>query len=291
MNKPPQAIPFKLVFGQQPRSLLDMAAETWEEEESGEKPILEYGQQLKSQLQTVWEDVRTHMEKAQEKQKQYYDQAAKSRQLQPNDKVLLLLPSSDNKLLAKWQGPYKVLKQISSVTYLVELSQNPKREQIYHINLLKKWEESKVPSSPVASGFMVTPDKPLEIELCLTTPQTPSERPQISPNLQDEQQKQLDSLLAQHVVFFQSKPSKTSLIQYHIKTTEDQTIRLRSYHRQRAKREESAIGAVKEEESTDGAVIEAGDADERGNTSRNIPEDGRLAEQAASTPRAGPTED
>ncbi|KAJ1209814.1 hypothetical protein NDU88_005186 [Pleurodeles waltl] len=179
-----------------------MAAETWEEEESGEKPILEYAQQLKSQLQRVWEDVRTHMEKAQEKQKRYYDQTAKTRQLQPNDKVLLLLPSSENKLLAKWQGPYKILKQISPVTYLVELSQNPKREQIYHINLRKKWEESEVPSSPVASGFMVTPEKPLEIELCPTTPQTPPELPQISPNLQDEQQKQPDSLLARHAVFF-----------------------------------------------------------------------------------------
>ncbi|KAJ1135312.1 hypothetical protein NDU88_001752 [Pleurodeles waltl] len=59
---------------------------------------------------------------------------------------------------------------------------------------------------------------------------------------------------------------------------------------QHAPREESADRAVKEEESTNGAVTEAGDAHERGNASRNIPEDGRFAEQAASIPRAGPTE-
>ncbi|KAJ1155026.1 hypothetical protein NDU88_007762 [Pleurodeles waltl] len=206
-----------------------MAVETWEEEEGGEKPLLDYIQELKSQLQTIWEDVCTHMEKAQGKQKSYYDQGAKARQLQPNDKVLLLLPSSDNKLLAKWQGPYKVVKPVSPVTYLVELSQNPKRVQIYHINLLKKWEEPTLPLPPVATGFMVTPDKPLDIELCPTTPGTSLERPQINPNLQENQQRQLDCLLAQHTRLCLSKPGKTTLMQRHIKTTEDQTIRLRPY--------------------------------------------------------------
>ncbi|KAJ1198801.1 hypothetical protein NDU88_002640 [Pleurodeles waltl] len=59
---------------------------------------------------------------------------------------------------------------------------------------------------------------------------------------------------------------------------------------QRAPREENADRAVKEEESADGAVLEEGDANEQRNASRNIPEDGRLAKQATSTPWAGPTE-
>ncbi|KAJ1109236.1 hypothetical protein NDU88_006599 [Pleurodeles waltl] len=44
------------------------------------------------------------------------------------------------------------------------------------------------------------------------------------------------------------------------------------------------------EEKEDGAVTGEGDADERESASRNVPEEGRLDEQSASTPLGGPTE-
>ena len=44
----------------------------------------------------------------------------------PGDRVILLLPSNSNKLLAKWQGPFKVLER--------------GRKGLFHINLLKKWK-------------------------------------------------------------------------------------------------------------------------------------------------------
>ncbi|KAJ1144831.1 hypothetical protein NDU88_011125 [Pleurodeles waltl] len=211
-----------------------MAAEIWEEE--GEKPLLEYVQEIKSQLQMVWEDIRSQMERAQSKQKSYYDQGAKARQLQPNDKVLILRPSSESKLLAKWQGPYTVLKPVSPVTYLIELSKNPKRVQIYHINLLKKWVEPTMSVTAAATGFMVTPEKPLDIELCPTNPDTSSERPQVNPDIPEPQQRQLDCLLAQHTSFFSGKPGKTTLIQHHIRTPEGQTVRPGPYRIPEARR-------------------------------------------------------
>ncbi|KAJ1204414.1 hypothetical protein NDU88_008192 [Pleurodeles waltl] len=59
---------------------------------------------------------------------------------------------------------------------------------------------------------------------------------------------------------------------------------------QHARGEKNADGAIKEKESTDGAGIAAEGVDERGNVHRNIPDDGRLAEEVAPTPHAGPTE-
>ncbi|KAI4881763.1 hypothetical protein NFI96_000363 [Prochilodus magdalenae] len=55
------------------------------------------------------------MEKAQEQQKRWYDKAARKRVLKPRQKVLILLPTSDTGLLAKWQGPYEVHRQIPRV--------------------------------------------------------------------------------------------------------------------------------------------------------------------------------
>ncbi|KAJ1112763.1 hypothetical protein NDU88_001024, partial [Pleurodeles waltl] len=119
-----------------------------------EKPLLDYIYILKKHLQTVWEDMRKHLEKAQNTQKKYYDKRTKPRYLQPNYKVLILRPCSDNKLLAKWQGPYTILKAIFPVTYLVKISKNPNRTQIYHITLLKKWEEPTIVPNQSATGFL-----------------------------------------------------------------------------------------------------------------------------------------
>ncbi|KAJ1174550.1 hypothetical protein NDU88_006371 [Pleurodeles waltl] len=167
--------PFELVFGRQPRNLLDMAAELWEEENNEERPILEYIHKLKTHLQTVWEDVRHQLEKAQEVQKGYYDQGTKLRVLQPNDKVLILRPTSEQKLLAKWQGPYRVVKAVTPVTYLIELNNHPKLTQIYHINLLKKWENPENDNNASARGCLISPTNPLGLELC-PTPQADQQK-------------------------------------------------------------------------------------------------------------------
>ena len=54
--------------------------------------------------------------------------------------VLLLLPTSANKLLAKWQGPYRVSKRMDNVDYLIETPNHRCKKGIYHVKLLKKWK-------------------------------------------------------------------------------------------------------------------------------------------------------
>ncbi|WP_425279632.1 hypothetical protein, partial [Enterococcus faecalis] len=55
--------------------------------------------------------------------------------------MLLLLPSSSSKLLAKWQGPYVVQRKLSGTTYEVYHPEKGKPSQIYHVNLLRAWRE------------------------------------------------------------------------------------------------------------------------------------------------------
>jgi len=39
--------------------------------------------------------------------------------LEAGEEVLVLLPTSSNKLLAQWQGPYRVLHRVGKVNYEV----------------------------------------------------------------------------------------------------------------------------------------------------------------------------
>ena len=66
--------------------------------------------------------VAKHSTNSQQKQKQYYDRSAKSRSFEVGDKVLVLLPTTTNKLKLRWTGSYKVTRKVSSVDYEVEMT-------------------------------------------------------------------------------------------------------------------------------------------------------------------------
>ena len=61
------------------------------------------------------------------------------RELKSNNQVLVLLSTTHNKLLAKWQGSYNVIHRMEKVTYEVDMSGSRRRRKVYHTNLLKKW--------------------------------------------------------------------------------------------------------------------------------------------------------
>ena len=66
--------------------------------------------------------VRENLEDAQSTQKKWYDHHARNREFEPGNQVLVLLPTSTNKLLASWCGPYSVTRRVSPVNYEVEMA-------------------------------------------------------------------------------------------------------------------------------------------------------------------------
>ncbi len=63
--------------------------------------------------------------------------------------MLVLLPTSSSKLLTKWQGPFEVTRRMGDLNYEVIRTDRSGARQIYHLNLLKKWNE-------VESGMLAT---------------------------------------------------------------------------------------------------------------------------------------
>ncbi|KAJ1133273.1 hypothetical protein NDU88_011570 [Pleurodeles waltl] len=105
--------PFELLFARQPQTLLGMLAEQWEETEEEVKDLLTYTRELRENLHTVWEEAHTTLGASQSKQKHWYDAKSVFRSLKVGDKALVLLPSCENKFVARWQGPYEVIEQIN----------------------------------------------------------------------------------------------------------------------------------------------------------------------------------
>lgn len=84
---------------------------------------------------------RDNVEVAQQWQKENYDQKAKERDLQVGDKVLVLFPTSGNKLFTEWQGPFEIIWRAGPIDYEVHCPGHAREHQIYHVNLLKAQRE------------------------------------------------------------------------------------------------------------------------------------------------------
>ena len=78
--------------------------------------------------------------------------------MKPEEEVLVLLPTNSNKLLAHWQGPYRVLRRLGKVNYEVYMPDKRKKRTVFHVNMLKKWHP------PEATSFWTTKEVDLDEE-------------------------------------------------------------------------------------------------------------------------------
>ena len=168
--------------------------------------------------------VAEHMREAQEKQKVWYDQNARMRELKPNDQVLILLPTSHNKLLAKWQGPYKVLRRLGKVNYEVDMPGIRNRKKVLHINLLKKWHESEEIACMVKDV-----DAEDDIDDIPSWRDDGVSKMSINEQLTTKQREQLEALLREYQVVFKGKPGRTNVIKHFIPTTDSSPVKQQPY--------------------------------------------------------------
>ncbi len=112
-------MPFELLFGRQPRGLLDVTREAWENQPAPHRSLIERVREMREQIDRVIPLVREHLVTAQRAQQRLYDRPAQAREFQPGERVMVLVPTAACKFLATWQGLYTVLERIGPVTYRV----------------------------------------------------------------------------------------------------------------------------------------------------------------------------
>ena len=131
--------PFELLYGRDVRGPLDVLRDTWESGTASDENVISYVMSTREKLSQMAEIVKENLTKAQLHQKTWYDKRARLREFKRGDLVLVLLPTTSNKLLAQWQGPYQVVQRMGKVTYLVEMQDKKKRKRIFHVNMLKDY--------------------------------------------------------------------------------------------------------------------------------------------------------
>lgn len=100
------------------------------------KSEYEYVIDLRKRLVESWQLAKETLKSSAKRYKGYYDRKAKKRKLNVGDKVLILLPTIQNKLLVKWQGPFKVVGTKFDYDYVVDVNGV---EKTCHINLLTRY--------------------------------------------------------------------------------------------------------------------------------------------------------
>ncbi len=208
--------PFELLFGRQPRGLLDVAKEAWEQQPAAHRSTIEHVREMRERIDRVMPMVREHLTRAQQAQQRHYNRAAQPREFQPGDLVLVLVPTAACKFLAKWRGPYTVTEKVGPVTYRVRQPGRRKEEQIYHINLLKQWVGTRTQLAALATTTPVVVD--------------------VNPHLSAAQKNELQHLVGQFSDVFSPLPGRTQVLHHEVRTPPGTIVRQRPYRVPEARR-------------------------------------------------------
>ena len=106
--------PFELLYGRTVRGPMQILKELWANDkvESDVKMSYQYVFDLRNRLEQTLRIAHDALEEAHSKQKLHYDRRTKVRLLHVGDEVLVMLPTTANKLSMQWQGPFVIIKRV-----------------------------------------------------------------------------------------------------------------------------------------------------------------------------------
>ena len=250
--------PFELLYGRQVRGPMSIMRELWTNQhiEPEVKDEYQYVVDLRERLESTWELARTTLSQMSQKYKKYYDLKARPRKLKVGDKVLVLLPEDQNKLLLRWKGPYKVVEKKYDNDYVIDMDGVRKT---FHINLLKFYferGEEMVGCFELVTDSLGALEEINEVEnrvlenteldeiteySVVSMPSTLQkefvQQVKVNPELDDIRKDQIWKLLYQYQDVFTDVPKKTSVMKCKIQLNTDEPIRSKPYHVPQAMKE------------------------------------------------------
>lgn len=135
--------------------------------------------------------------------------------------MLVILPSDDNKLLAKWQGPFEIMKKLGPTTYQVSTPGQPRSSRVLHINLLKEWVQR--PERKEVMIRSVLEEEEVDEQYL---PSAGASVDHDFSHLSDDEQRQVREICNSDV--FQENPGRTNIVEHDI-VEEGASVRRLSY--------------------------------------------------------------
>jgi hypothetical protein len=101
-------------------------------------------------LQRAYAEVDDKNQRAQRKYKQHYDkQRREGEKFQPSQQVLVYRPTRKvglaEKLLHRWHGPYRIIRQLTPLNYEIQLIPGNKKE-VVHVERIKSFNDLTTPN-------------------------------------------------------------------------------------------------------------------------------------------------
>lgn len=162
-----------------------------------------------------------------ERYKHHYDRRAKNRELVVGDKVLVLLPTNNDKPLLNWKGPYEVTEKVGSLDYRMDL--NNGRTKIFHANL-KKYESR---TSKIFAATSVIPSTVTKEDELIKVPDLKGRETYtdvvLNPSLPDHRKLEMQELCKEFSDILTNQPGCTDIVKHKIELTVEGPVRERPY--------------------------------------------------------------
>ena len=189
--------------------------------------------ELRERMEETCRLAHEELKKAKVNQKEYYNRKARDKFLSVGDKVLLLLPTDNNKLLLQWKGPYDIIRKVAVNDYRIQIGENTKT---FHANMLRKYvrrenSENKRMNDDVVQGLqLVSEDQYSQLgsEDAMFCPLEATESwsdVSICSKLTDIQQEETRRLLEEYRDVFSGLPGHTDIAECTIELVDDTPIR------------------------------------------------------------------
>jgi len=104
--------------------------------------VNDYAAHLTGAMAEAYDEVRKHLQRSAERNKQYYDFSANPVEFQPGDQVWVYSPRHYRNRSQKWSrcysGPFEVIRRVNAVNYVVRRTPQA-APAIVHVNKLKPY--------------------------------------------------------------------------------------------------------------------------------------------------------
>ena len=207
--------PFELMYGYPVRGPLSLLRSTWSQNplptNRTKQSVVTYMLDMRERIAKCSDIALQIAENARSTAKTWYDRNARSRHFDEGDLVLVLLPVTGKPLQCKYQGPYRIVRQLGPVDYVIATPDKRKTERTCHVNMLKPYVQRNLLTS-------VHPT-PETINTCTTDMQTSKTNPLSKfkfDGLTPDKQEELKQLLTEFSDVFSDEPGKTTVTKHEI---------------------------------------------------------------------------
>ena len=212
--------PFTLLFGRDVKGLLELLRSSWIEGADENASVSEWLLSVKARMLEMSEIVSDRELKAKQNMKKFYDKSARVKSFSAGEMVLVRKPGLHSKLGDSWDGPYQIERQVSPVTYNIQVPGKPNQSKLLHCNMLRRW------TTPAAKIHRVAAISEEE-SACETPPGLTLLRDDFIPSVSE--QALLDGVLEKYADVLSPEPGRTDILKLSINTGVHDPVRSHPY--------------------------------------------------------------